>query len=336
LEQCPSPFLPLPKQYSGGQQPVPAERAQLQNILNNGPLEIRANDGEKWWSGVFDDYLSLRSELAFALNRGMDVYNTINPVDLRPTNKLKPRQRSTKDVNIARIKILPFDFDPIREKGQPATEGQIELARETAQRLITFLGWGDPVQAMSGNGWHLLYEVDMPNDSETAKVLKDLYLALALRFSTGEINFDSVVRNPARIMRTYGTVNQKSGRKTYCMLPESRSAVTSEAVCELAKKLTPKKPTRTWVRKPTPETTGKGYIKNLDVAGVFIRSGLYLQETTESGKHWVICPWEDEHSQTGPTDTVIWEGKWPQFLCSHDHCSHRTILDVINFMGVSS
>lgn len=312
------------------------EKAQLQNILNNGPVEIRANDGEKWWSGVFDDYSRLRGELLFTLKRGMDVYNTVNPVGMPITNQLKPRQKSTKDADVLRIAVIPFDFDPIREKGVPATDDQITQAMQSAQRLIDFLGWGSPVQGMSGNGWHLLYETDLPNDADTRKVLKDLYLALALRFSSDAISFDTVVRNPARIMRTYGTVNQKSSRKTYCIQPDKRRVVSGEAVKALAERLTPEKPTRKWVKTNRPETTGRGYVKNLDISGLFASNGLYLQETNEPGKHWVICPWEDEHSETGPTDTVVWEGEWPQFHCSHDHCSHRTILDVISFFGVKA
>lgn len=337
-EQCPSPLLSSPTQVTnqGEVCSLTPEKAQLQKLLNNGPVEIRANDGEKWWSGVFNDYGAIKQELIFAMKRGMDIYNTVNPIALPVTNGLKPRQKSAKDDDVIRITTIPFDFDPVRAKGEAATDDQITQCMEMAKRLIDYLGWGDPVQGMSGNGWHLLYETDLLRDRDTIKTLKDLYMALAMRFSTDSVKFDTVVRNPARIMRTYGTVNQKSGRKTYCIQPDQRLIVKGDAVIELAKSLIPDKPTRQWVRPAKPETSRSGYIKNLDIAGLFVNNGLYLQETNEAGKHWVLCPWEDEHTETGHTDTVVWEGTWPQFHCSHDHCSHRTILDVITFFGVAA
>jgi hypothetical protein len=90
-------------------------------------------------------------------------------------------------------------------------------------------------------------------------------------------------------------------------------------------------------RRSTIGTTGTGDYRTLDVVSWFATYDLYLQETTESGKHWVHCPWEHEHaSPTGDTDAVVWEGggvKWPSFHCSHNACTGRGIGDVMGLLG---
>lgn len=75
-----------------------------------------------------------------------------------------------------------------------------------------------------------------------------------------------------------------------------------------------------------------GDLSTLDLVGVFEALG---HESIEAGpgKFWVRCPWSDEHSFIGKSDTVVWEGNgnWPTFLCKHNHCVNRKLADVISW-----
>jgi len=75
-----------------------------------------------------------------------------------------------------------------------------------------------------------------------------------------------------------------------------------------------------------------GDLSTLDLVSVFEALGREAAEAAP-GKFWVKCPWSDEHSFLGRTDTVIWEGNgsWPTFRCSHDHCENRNLNDVIDW-----
>jgi P4 family phage/plasmid primase-like protien len=88
-------------------------------------------------------------------------------------------------------------------------------------------------------------------------------------------------------------------------------------------------------RKPLP-AGAKGDYKTLDVVALFEAHGLYGRCIDPAeGRHAVLCPWVDEHTQKRPPDygdTVVWEAdgeKWPRFHCSHKHCEGRRIEDVI-------
>jgi hypothetical protein len=76
--------------------------------------------------------------------------------------------------------------------------------------------------------------------------------------------------------------------------------------------------------------TIQGDLSTLDLVGVFESLGREVTEASP-GKFWVKCPWSNEHSFVGKSDTVIWEasGNWPTFLCKHDHCENRNLDDVI-------
>lgn len=318
------------------------EQKYLRKLLGQGPVELRCIDKlspqahdqkskQLIWSGVFDDYCSMNKSIRFAERMRMDTYTTINPIELEPTNEIKPFRRTAKDSDVSRINSIFFDFDPVRPTGTASTSEQIGWCTLAAMKLEDFLGWGVPTRALSGNGTHLVYTTDLPATQGTRDMLTGLYKALETRFGTDEISFGVTVRNPARIARLYGTVNRKSGRRAQCEFSEE--FVDPDLILGLAKQITPPKETkRTWVR-PSPSTQQRGFVKNFDVVGYFNSAGMYRGEG--DGMHFVECPWAHEHSSDLPRDTAVWEGEWPQFHCFHAHCAHRSIKDVIEFFGES-
>jgi len=301
-------------------------------MLENGRVEIRANQDGKWWSGIFDNFDDLARSGRFAENKKFNVYTSLNPSSRPATNTIKPYQKAVKDLDITRIHRIPFDLDPDRETGTAATGSQVGYAKHRSQILIDMLeslGWTNPIIGMSGNGYHVQYRCDLPNTDEVKTMLIDLYRGLAVRITTAEINFDVTVKNASRIFRMYGTTNRKASRRSYTDFPAKPTLVPADAIFGASEALKPPKP------KPAPakrkRSNEKGF-HNFDVVGLFSQMGMYKRSLGD-GKHAVTCIQCDRHSDhdhKDKTDTVIWEGEWPQYHCSHAHCEGVSIHDVID------
>jgi len=69
--------------------------------------------------------------------------------------------------------------------------------------------WGPPILADSGNGAHLLYTLDLPNDEEALKLVAGALAALDRRYSDDLVKVDVTCANAARIWKAYGTVARK-------------------------------------------------------------------------------------------------------------------------------
>ena len=74
------------------------------------------------------------------------------------------------------------------------------------QQFLSERGWSEPIVADSGNGAHLLYPIDLPNDDESTMLVKTALEALDFQFSNESVNVDKGVFNAARIWKLYGTM----------------------------------------------------------------------------------------------------------------------------------
>ena len=57
---------------------------------------------------------------------------------------------------------LAVDLDPVRPSGISSTDEEVSAAAEVGGLIVEWLctlGWPLPLQACSGNGWHLLYQI---------------------------------------------------------------------------------------------------------------------------------------------------------------------------------
>lgn len=145
------------------------------------------------------------------------VYFTLNDChpDLlaRAKNKIiKYAQHTTKDDEITRRRWILLDFDPVRMSGISATdeehEAAIKRARDVRDYLRT-LGFPDPILIDSGNGAHLYYACDLPNEPSITILIKAFLQALSNKFSNKLVNLDTSVANAARISKLPGTLAAK-------------------------------------------------------------------------------------------------------------------------------
>ena len=140
------------------------------------------------------------------------IYVTLNPVEpallARAVNRIKSRAReTTTDKDILRRRWLLIDIDPVRPAGVSATDDELALALERARAVaehLTSVGWPSPILAMSGNGYHLLYRINLPADD--GGLVKAVLAALAEQFSDAVVAVDRSVHNPARIVKVIGTM----------------------------------------------------------------------------------------------------------------------------------
>lgn len=172
------------------------------------------------------------------------VMNEINPATLDGRDTLTILFSGlTKDSNITRRGWLLIDFDPSsQERGadDSATDDEKSAAFELRELVYDFLrGHGFPEAACcdSGNGGHLLFQVDLPNDEASHALVKSLLAALAARFSTNEVAVDISVHNAARITKLYGSTARKGQDRpdrphrvsTIQSVPDCDDAIMTEA-----------------------------------------------------------------------------------------------------------
>lgn len=148
--------------------------------------------------------------------RAPGVYYVLNPINpallARACNRLKERaEYTTADNNILRRRWLPVDIDPVRPAGISSSDEEhaaaIERARLIAEDMVK--KWGRPILADSGNGAHLLYPLDLPNDQESLNLISNTLAELDRRYSDDTVKIDVTSANAARIWKAYGTVARK-------------------------------------------------------------------------------------------------------------------------------
>jgi hypothetical protein len=168
-------------------------------------------------SGYFDDFDALARNLAQWSGKAAGVYYAINPVKpellARAENRLKTRAKATtSDDDIVCRRWLPVDCDPVRPADISATDKEHELALDRARDIRLVLrekGWPEPIFADSGNGGHLLFRVDLPNDADSQRLVQSTLDALAYRFNDDKVKIDRTMHNAARIVKAYGTLAGK-------------------------------------------------------------------------------------------------------------------------------
>ncbi|WP_349680909.1 hypothetical protein [Methanoculleus sp. UBA430] len=197
-------------------------RSVVKILAPGGVIEVRALADGVTHSGYFDDYERLARAVE-ALDADPSVagiyvtLNTPNPALLaRRANRIKMRlsrkDATTADADIIRRRWLPIDIDPVRPSGVSSTDAEHNAALAVAERIAAYLaeqGFPEPLRADSGNGAHLLYRIDLPNDEAATALVKGALATLDALFSNEAVTVDTANHNAARIWKLYGTLSRK-------------------------------------------------------------------------------------------------------------------------------
>jgi hypothetical protein len=169
-------------------------------------------------AGYFDDFGVMAEAIAEADGkyRAGGVYYVLNRIDPallgRAYNRLKERaELTTADSNIRGRRWLPVDLDPVRPAGISSSDDEHGASIARARTIATEMAgeWGAPILADSGNGAHLLYRLDLPNDEDALKIVAGALAELDRRFSDSIVRVDVTCANAARIWKAYGTAARK-------------------------------------------------------------------------------------------------------------------------------
>lgn len=151
-----------------------------------------------------------------SLARASGIYATLNPVHESLLSRYHARlehhpESTTSDKEIVHRTRLLIDVDPTRYAGISASDTEKEAAWDVVQRVREYLKagkkWTDPIVCDSGNGYHLIYAVDLPKDDngKVANILKKL----ASQFDTPFATIDTSTSNASRIVKLPGTWARK-------------------------------------------------------------------------------------------------------------------------------
>jgi hypothetical protein len=310
-------------------QPVAPDRDQIRRTIealhaSDAVIELRAlhTKGRKRTdAGYFD--AAHRDQLidaAVELNsEGAAVYVVMNPLDpqllARHANRVQNfAQATATDANVTRRHWLLIDVDPQRPKDTSATAEQLAAATERARNVYTHLatqGWPRPVVAESGNGMHLLYRIEFPNDETSRDLVKACLEALAEKFDNDSVKIDRSVYNAARIVKLHGTVANKGDNLPSAPwrlsqlkdVPQQIEMVALEQLQALAAQAASSK--------ERPRANGHSAIgmrswTEADVTAFLARGGLQARgpEPHDGSLRWKLraCPFNPEH---GPTESAV-------------------------------
>ena len=308
------------------------------------------------------DYMEVRilnsstGTLSGYFNSAEDIYNAIRTLDGKyniffTLNQIsteivarsqdhftKYAKNTTTDSEISKRKWILLDFDPVRPAGISSSEEELKAAKACAIKVRKYLsekGFPEPVFALSGNGYHLLYSCDMDNGEQERETIKKFLEVLDQKFSDEMVKVDRANYNAARICKLYGTVSCKGDdteerphrRSRIVKAPENMEQVQLEQLQEIIDKIAPdskqKKDSVQEKKSLWKHIPVKKYLEehNIEIA----REKPYMGGTCYVLKS---CPFNPEHTDTGAYVIEYPNGKICAG-CHHDSCSDKGWKDLL-------
>lgn len=308
----------------------------------NVPVEVRmikTKEGTR--SGYYQDKQKLIDDIQ--KYDGIDnIFFTLNDFseDLLARGKdklLKYAKNTTTDKEIERRKLLLIDVDPERPAGISSTNEELESANEILKQVVGYLsnkGFPSPVVACSGNGYHALYKIDLPNTKENTELIKKFLITLDKKFSNEKAKIDKTTYNASRITKLYGTMACKGDnmenrphRRSRVIESPDVYEVIEEAV--IRKVIFEEENQSIEKRIPISKSSTK---KNTINRGINIEEWLERYNIEVSHKKeesdrtcYVLeqCPWNENHTDKSACITQFHEGGISA-KCHHDSCSHES------------
>ena len=284
-------------------------------------------------SGYYNNLDRLAHAIAKLSGKAEGVYLTLNPVPPALLARAKNRCKSyadnlTTDTDIVGRKWLLVDVDPVRPAGISSSKEEKQAAGVKAKDVRAYLSqrdWPAPVAMDSGNGYHLRYRIDLPNDKPSTALIKGCLEALATRFNDDAVKVDTAVFNASRIAKVPGSLAAKGDNTPdrphrQAQLLRNASECTGIVSADLLKALASEAPKQEQAkraespnRKITPDKVEE-YLANYDVKHDEARR-------IDIGWMWILrpCPLNPSHVGTSPAiilrddGTLCWQ-------CKHESC----------------
>ena len=270
--------------------------------------------------------------------RPPNVYVTLNPcvpsLLARSENRVRDRAKvTTSDKDIERRRWLLIDLDPVRPADISSSDAEhaaaLERARDVRRVLTEESGWPTPILADSGNGAHLSYAIELPNDEPSKGLLQRVLQALKARFGDAAVTVDEAVFNASRIVRAYGSVTRKGDSTAerphrlsrLLEVPNVIQVVSCDQMEELAARLQPASASEP-APAPKPQADTRSVAFSVEKWIGDVRLDVHPPVAHDGGRKWVLdaCPFNAEHKAP---DAAIFEGPdgKPGFKCLHNSCA---------------
>ncbi|QEH33964.1 hypothetical protein OJF2_24970 [Aquisphaera giovannonii] len=164
-------------------------------------------------AGWFDDADAAVADLGRL--QGVSAYVTVNPIrdDLlsRTCNRVAKQRSTSADADVAAVRWLYLDLDPVRPADISATEPEHAAALSLRDKILA----ENPEIAeaahygSSGNGAWILVRIEDLDPTEGTKHVGAALDWFARTYSTDAVVVDTATRNPARVMCCVGTIKAK-------------------------------------------------------------------------------------------------------------------------------
>lgn len=240
---------------------------------------------------------------------------------------------TTNDKDIkGRIWVL-IDIDTDRKSDSNATDAQVKEARDMVRQIGIFLrdqGFSSPIVAMSANGYHMYYRVNIACNEETDKVIADFLAVLEMRFGTDTCHVDLSVKNRSRVAKIIGSKSNKGSdtidrpqRESYFeKVPEDIEPTDIAFFRKVASYLP---------QEETPSRHNNYSTEAFDLDGFISKHGLRVARIMpfQGGQRYILeeCPFCSDHKAPDAALFKMQSGA-VGFKCLHNSCSHNSWRDV--------
>lgn len=292
---------------------------------------ISSDKRKKPASGYFKDADSLIKAFQSYDLRNTNVYVTLHQINSalfsrQQSNHFVAGANSTQDHEVSGYKWLFIDLDPERPAGISSSDEELKKSFELAKKIYLFLknyGFEEPVKAVSGNGAHLLYRINLKQTEENEELIGNCLKALSMLFDTDDIKVDTSNFNPSRVCKLYGTLAQKGSNTDERPHRFSRIIGNVQEVKPTDRdyllKLVGELP-KDEQEKPSSWNNYKP--SEFDIEDWMHRYGLrYVAKSYMGGTKYILdeCPFDSNHKAPDSMITKSASGAIG-FRCLHKHC----------------
>ena len=304
---------------------------------------IGGRNGKNTLSGYFSNADALFEALKTVDLRKTNVYITLNEINAdcgarNQWNHFVSGATATSDDNITWYQWFFVDLDPVRIADVSSTDEELGYAKELARKVYEYLkdlGFEEPVKALSGNGCHLLYRIQISNDEDGKhiRLIEKCLKVLSMLFDTDSVKIDTTNYNPSRICKLHGTLAQKGSNRKERPHRFSRifsghpdMPITSKAFLEkLAAQLPDDDP------QPERRSNRQSYHQNdFDLVDFMSRNGItYKEDSNDRARIYKLdsCPFDPSH-RNGDAKIFHYTNGAIAFKCHHNHCRDYKWQDV--------
>ena len=290
-------------------------------------------------SGYFRDAETLLQNFDKVDVRGRNIYITLGRVKEEcfarsQSEHFERNPSTTSDPEIESYRWFFVDLDPVRPAGISSSDSELNLAKELADKVYEYLGemgFCEPVKAISGNGYHLLYRIDIKNDTEGRSLIEKCLKYLSLIFDTDKVKIDTTNSNPSRICKLHGTLAQKGTstknrphRMSRLLSVPDPIEVTDRGILQTLVADLPEDP------KPSNRKTDSRS-QAFDLVEFLQRNGItYTEGSDDRAKIFRLdeCPFDHNHRNGDAKIFLYHDDGAIAFKCHHNSCRGRKWQDV--------